>query len=415
MMVYYHDDEKEKNEQNQRTTRDKPKSRNKWVLPGIVGLLLGMFLFAIALPSLIRYDILPYQIVVSQDQLTAQNGETADLNNNLQRLSLDVTTQITDIVANVSPAVVGIENIQSEATFWDQESSDAGTGSGVIYKKTDNRAFVVTNHHVIQGADQIEVILSDGTRLAAELKGTDLFTDLAVLEMDGEAVNHVIEIGNSDEVKVGEPAIAIGNPLGLNLSGSVTQGVISGKQRAIPQDFDGDGRADWQTEVIQTDAAINPGNSGGALLNVNGQLIGINSMKIAQSEVEGIGFAIPMDAAVPIIKELETEGQMRRAFLGVEAYSLEDVAQVEWKRSLNLPNDVERGIYLQRIETMSPAAEVGLEPYDVITALDDQEISNIIDLRKHLYQEKEPGDEMIVTYYRGKEKNQVTIKLTEQE
>ncbi len=412
MMVYYHDDEKEMNEQDQRTTE---KKRNRWVLPGIIGLLLGMFLFAVALPSLVRYDILPYQIVISEDQLTVNNGETADLNNNLQSLSLDVTTQITGIVADVSPAVVGIENIQSEATFWDQESSEAGTGSGVIYKKADNRAFVVTNHHVIEGADQIEVILSDGTRLAAELKGTDLFTDLAVLEMDGEAVNHVIEIGNSDEVKVGEPAIAIGNPLGLNLSGSVTQGVISGKQRAIPQDFDGDGRADWQTEVIQTDAAINPGNSGGALLNVNGHLIGINSMKIAQSAVEGIGFAIPIDAAVPVINELETEGQMRRAFLGVEAYSLGDVAQVEWQRSLNLPNDVESGIYLQRIEPMSPAAEAGLEPYDVIIALDDQEIGNIIDLRKHLYQVKEPGDEMVVTYYRGKEKNQVTIKLTEQE
>ncbi len=412
MMVYYHDDEKEMNEQDQRTTE---KKRNRWVLPGIIGLLLGMFLFAVALPGLVRYDILPYQIVISEDQLTVNNGETADLNNNLQSLSLDVTTQITGIVADVSPAVVGIENIQSEATFWDQESSEAGTGSGVIYKKADNRAFVVTNHHVIEGADQIEVILSDGTRLAAELKGTDLFTDLAVLEMDGEAVNHVIEIGNSDEVKVGEPAIAIGNPLGLNLSGSVTQGVISGKQRAIPQDFDGDGRADWQTEVIQTDAAINPGNSGGALLNVNGHLIGINSMKIAQSAVEGIGFAIPIDAAVPVINELETEGQMRRAFLGVEAYSLGDVAQVEWQRSLNLPNDVESGIYLQRIEPMSPASEADLEPYDVITALDDQEIGNIIDLRKHLYQVKEPGDEMVVTYYRGKEKNQVTIKLTEQE
>ncbi|WP_117161395.1 S1C family serine protease [Paraliobacillus sp. X-1268] len=411
-MVYYHDDEKEMNEQDQRTTE---KKRNRWVLPGIIGLLLGMFLFAVALPGLVRYDILPYQIVISEDQLTVNNGETADLNNNLQSLSLDVTTQITGIVADVSPAVVGIENIQSEATFWDQESSEAGTGSGVIYKKADNRAFVVTNHHVIEGADQIEVILSDGTRLAAELKGTDLFTDLAVLEMDGEAVNHVIEIGNSDEVKVGEPAIAIGNPLGLNLSGSVTQGVISGKQRAIPQDFDGDGRADWQTEVIQTDAAINPGNSGGALLNVNGHLIGINSMKIAQSAVEGIGFAIPIDAAVPVINELETEGQMRRAFLGVEAYSLGDVAQVEWQRSLNLPNDVESGIYLQRIEPMSPASEADLEPYDVITALDDQEIGNIIDLRKHLYQVKEPGDEMVVTYYRGKEKNQVTIKLTEQE
>lgn len=420
-MAYYHDDDQEQQTEveqvpdRKKTYQSKKKRRVNWLLPGIVGLLLGIFLFAVALPSLVQYDILPYQVIYPQEQIMKENGSTAEITNSLQSLSVDVSTQITDIVAKVSPAVVGIENFQSQSTFFEQGSSEAGTGSGVIYKKTDNRAFVVTNHHVIQGADQIEVILTDGTRLTAELMGTDLFTDLAVLEMDGSAVSHVIELGNSEEVKVGEPAIAIGNPLGLNLSGSVTQGVISGKQRAIPQDFDGDGRADWQTEVIQTDAAINPGNSGGALLNINGQLIGINSMKIAQSSVEGIGFAIPIDAAIPIINELETTGQMSRAYLGVEAYSLEDVSQVEWQRSLKLPNDVESGIYLQRIEPMSPASDAGFKPYDVITALDNQEIKNIIDLRKHLYQEKEPGDEMVVTYYRGKEQKTVTIKLAEQE
>src|SRR5699024_10586561 len=132
-----------------------------------------------------------------------------------------------------------------------------------------------------------------------------------------------IERGTSDNIKVGEPAIAIGNPLGHMFAGSVTQGVISGKQRTVPQDFNEDGRPDWQAEVIQTDAAINPGNSGGALINIDGQLIGINSMKINQTIAQGIGFAIPIDTAKPIIQELEETGSMTRPFLGVEIYSLE--------------------------------------------------------------------------------------------
>src|SRR5699024_7231526 len=135
-----------------------------------------------------------------------------------------------------------------------------------------------------------------------------------------------IDIGTSENVKVGEPAVAIGNPLGM-FAGSVTQGVISGKQRTIPQDFNNDGRADWQAEVIQTDAAINPGNSGGALINIDGRLIGINSMKVNESAVEGIGFAIPIDTALPIIQELEGTGEVKRPYLGLEIYSLEEVPQ----------------------------------------------------------------------------------------
>src|SRR5699024_8564579 len=164
-------------------------------------------------------------------------------------------------------------------------------------KKDDDYAYIVTNHHVVEGADVLEVVLNDDTSLDAELLGSDLFTDLAVLRVDGETIDTTIEMGSSENLKVGEPAIAIGNPLGHMFAGSVTQGIISGKQRTIPQDFNQDGRPDWQAEVIQTDAAINPGNSGGALINIEGQLIGINSMKISQNIAQGIGFAIPVDAA----------------------------------------------------------------------------------------------------------------------
>ncbi len=240
---------------------------------------------------LVERNWLPYEIVIG-GKLDQSNGQTdgtvEQTPQTLKNVKVDISTRVTEIVAEVSPAVVGVVNIQQQANFWDQDQSNGeqGTGSGVIYKIDGDTAYIITNHHVIQGADQVEIILSDEQKVNATLVGSDLFTDLAVIKMDASKVEKTIPIGQSQDVHVGEPAIAIGNPLGLYLSGSVTQGVISGKQRAIPQDFDGDGRADWQAEVIQTDAAINPGNSGGALINSEGQLIGINSMKIAESAVE---------------------------------------------------------------------------------------------------------------------------------
>ncbi|RCW64522.1 S1C family serine protease [Saliterribacillus persicus] len=399
-----------------------PKKRSnkkgKIFLPVLIGVLLGAFLFAFLLPTFVKYDLLPYEVIVgekegSQDRISSDSAIIEKSGENLQNIEVDISTTITDIVADVSPAVVGVVNLQSQSSLFEQtESGEQGTGSGVIYKVDGDRAFVVTNHHVIQSADEVEITFADESRVNAEIRGSDLFTDLAVLELDASYVDKVIELGSSENVNVGEPALAIGNPLGLHLSGSVTQGIISGKRRAIPQDFDLDGRADWQAEVIQTDAAINPGNSGGALINMNGLLIGINSMKIAQSSVEGIGFAIPIDDAIPIIEQLEQEGQVERPYLGVEAYSLNDIAQAEWERSLNLPAEVEAGIYIRSIEPRSPADSAGLEAYDVITALDGQAIQDIIDLRKHLYQNKEVGSNMDITFYRDGEKKSVSIELS---
>src|SRR5690625_1084792 len=204
-----------------------------------------------------------------------------------------------------------------------QSENEAGTGSGVIYKTDDEYAYIITNHHVIERADLIEVVLSDETTVEADLSGSDIFTDLAVLRIDGSNIDKDIERGSSDNLKVGEPAIAIVNQLGHMFSGSVTQGVISGTQRTILLNINKDGRADWQAEVIQTYAANNPGNSGGALINMDGPLIGINSMKINQSSVEGIGFAIPIDTAWPIIQELEETGEVTRPYIGIELRSEE--------------------------------------------------------------------------------------------
>lgn len=400
-------------------TRRSKKSRG-WLLPALIGLFIGVFLVILALPALMQSNLLPYNLAEQgSPQGENEGNSTGNLN---QSINAEITTEVTEIVEEVTPAVVGVVNLQqNQANLFGEvpesesgSNEEAGTGSGVIYKEENGRAFVVTNHHVIEGAAEVEVVLSNDSQIPAEVVGSDLFSDLAVLEISAEEVEHVMEIGSSEAVKVGEPAIAIGNPLGLRFSGSVTKGIISGTQRTVPQDFNMDGRPDWQAEVMQTDAAINPGNSGGALVNIAGQLIGINSMKIAQSQVEGIGFAIPIDTAVPIMEELEETGRVTRPYLGVVAYSLEEIPQSEWQNTFNLPESVEGGIFIENIEAQSPADQAGLEQMDVITAIDGQPVRNLLDLRQHLYDEKEIGEEMEVTFYRNGEEHQVTAELASQ-
>ncbi|ACJ35187.1 S1C family serine protease [Anoxybacillus flavithermus] len=377
-------------------------------LAGLVGAILGGMLVVVAIPSLVKWDVLPYKLEQTEEkQVTVTEQPKVD-----KSVAVDVVTQVTKAVNKVSNAVVGIVNIQ-EASFW-SEGGEAGTGSGVIYKKEGNKAYIVTNHHVVEGASRVEVSLSDGTKVPARLLGSDVWTDLAVLEIDAKHVTNVAEFGNSDVVKVGEPVIAVGNPLGLQFAGSVTQGIISGVNRTIPIDIDQDGIPDWHAEVLQTDAAINPGNSGGALVNIEGQVIGINSMKIAQEAVEGIGLSIPINYAKPIIADLEKFGQVRRPYMGVELRSLSDIPAYHWQQTLHLPTNVKEGVAILQVVPGSPAAQAGLREFDVIVALDDEKIADVIELRKHLYNRKQIGDTMKVTFYRDGKKQTVTLKLAKQ-
>lgn len=377
-------------------------------LAGIVGAILGGMLVVVAIPSLVKWDVLPYELEQTEEkQVTVTEQPKVD-----KSVAVDVVTQVTKAVNRVSDAVVGIVNIQ-EASFW-SEGGEAGTGSGVIYKKEGNKAYIVTNHHVIEGASRLEVSLSDGAKVPARLLGSDVWTDLAVLEIDAKHVTNVAEFGNSDVVKVGEPVIAVGNPLGLQFAGSVTQGIISGVNRTIPIDIDQDGIPDWHAEVLQTDAAINPGNSGGALVNIEGQVIGINSMKIAQEAVEGIGLSIPINYAKPIIADLEKFGQVRRPYMGVELRSLSDIPAYHWQQTLHLPPNVTEGVAILQVVPGSPAAQAGLREFDVIVALDDEKIADVVELRKHLYNRKQIGDTMKVTFYRDGKKQTVTLKLAKQ-
>ncbi|MGS2777250.1 S1C family serine protease [Robertmurraya sp. GLU-23] len=382
-------------------------NRGGYFLASLVGAILGVFLIVVALPR-IGFDVLPYSTE------TDSNLEEGMANNDAVRtenVSLNVVTDITKAVEKAGDAVVGITNLQT-TSFWSESSSqEAGSGSGVIYKKVDGKAYVVTNHHVIEGANSLEVTLSDGTKLEAKLRGSDVWTDLAVLEVDGSKIETVAEFGDSDALKIGEPVIAIGNPLGATFSGSVTQGIVSGLERAIPVDINQDGAIDWQAEVLQTDAAINPGNSGGALINISGQVIGINSMKIAQSSVEGIGLSIPIKSAEPIISDLEEFGEVKRPYMGIQLQSVNEVSAYHQKETLKLPEDVTAGVVIMTVDPNSPAEQAGLEDLDVIVEMDGDPIKDVIDLRKHLYNKKKVGDQLNIKFYRAGKLQETTMKL----
>lgn len=399
-------------DQDYENRRKKDNNKVGFFLSAFVGAILGAMIIIFSIPSLIKFDVLPYNLTPkgteTEQGVITEEGQMVPY----QTIQVDISSAITEAVEKVSDAVVGVINIQ-ETGFW-TNTNEAGTGSGVIYKKEGGKAFIVTNHHVIEGATNVEVSLSDGTRVPAKVLGSDRLMDLAVLQIDGDKVKKVAEIGTSKNLVVGEPVLAIGNPLGLEFSGSVTQGIISGVERTIPQDFDRDGRPDWQLEVLQTDAAINPGNSGGALVNIKGQVIGINSMKIAQEAVEGIGLAIPIDSAIPVIEDLEKFGEVRRPFMGVGLRSLNEIPSYHWQQTLKLPKEVDKGAFVVSVMPNSPAAIAGLKELDVIVELDGEPIADVLELRKHLYIEKEIGDTMDVTYYREGKKMKTTMKLTEQ-
>ncbi|MGG4268214.1 S1C family serine protease [Peribacillus simplex] len=398
-------------DQNDENQNKRKKSNTSYFLAGLGGAIIGALLILLVFPG---------SGLLSNESTTEKSTGSKSTNQSQQNLTVDVTSAVTNAVDKASDAVVGITNIQ-KTNFWGQggnaknSSAEAGTGSGVVYKKDGGKAYIVTNNHVIEGANELEVTLSDGTKLPAELQGSDPWTDLAVVVVKGDKIKTIAEFGKSGKLKPGEPVIAIGNPLGLQFSGSVTQGIISGLERTIEVDINEDGQVDWNAEVIQTDAAINPGNSGGALVNMSGQVIGINSMKIAESAVEGIGLSIPIDSVIPIINDIEEFGEVKRAFLGVNLASVEEISQYHQQNTLKLPRKVTAGVAITGVQSNSPASKAGLKEFDVIVGMDNETIHDVVELRKYLYIDKKIGDKVKIIYYRDgkKETTEVTLSSSE--
>lgn len=357
---------------------------------------------------------------VEEDTETEVSEEPNQEEVQISNIRVDVTSSITDAVELVDEGVVSIINLQrnnynSWAGFYgfteDQEElQQAGSGSGAVYKIEGDTAYIFTNNHVVDGSDAVDILLKDGTRVSATVEGTDVWTDLAVLSIDAQYVDTVLEFGDSDNLTVGEPAIAIGSPLGTEFASSVTSGIISGVNRTVPVDTNGDGQMDWEMTAIQTDAAINPGNSGGPLINIAGQVVGINSMKISTAVVEGMGFAIPSNDAVNIINQLEQNGEVIRPYLGITMVDIAMISQDQRTQELNLPQDVTSGIVVAQIENNSPADNAGIEPGDVIVSFDGTEVENSVDLRQLLYTTP-IGESIQVELYRNGEPRVIDLEM----
>ena len=401
------------------------KSRKRWLTPVITAILGG----AIVLGSGSYFGFVDLTgFLPGSGDGTVESVETAvaqvDDKDGLQIDETAISTSDTiKMIEEVSPAVVGVVNIQKMSTenyynyglpTTEGESSDkeeSGTGSGVIFKKEGDYAYIVTNNHVIEDADTIEVYLANETKVEAKLVGTDALTDLAVLQISSKNVTKVAEFGDSDKLSVGQEVLAIGNPLGLDFSGSVTQGIISGLQRTVTVSTSA---GEWDMDVIQTDAAIDPGNSGGALVNSSGQVIGINSMKISSEDVEGIGFAIPTQEVKTIVNDLLADGSVQRAYVGVGLQSIAEIPQYVLERQLNLPADVSEGLVVTQVEAGSPADKAGIATYDVIVSVDDTEVSTLSEFRKYLYSHTKSGDTVKIKLYRDGAEKTVSVTVTEQ-
>jgi serine protease Do len=316
---------------------------------------------------------------------------------NEAKLSSARNTPIVQAAKKVGPAVVGITNKALVRDYFNRtQLVEQGSGSGVIYSKD---GLIATNNHVVAGAQEIVVSLPDGKTYNGKVLGTDSTTDLAVVKIEANEDLPVAEFGDSDSLMVGEPAIAIGNPLGMEFRGSVTAGVISALNRSIDM-------GERKFKLIQTDAAINPGNSGGALVNADGQVIGINSAKIAATGVEGIGFAIPINEAKPILKELAEKGRVVRPYLGVSLLD-KNLAQ-----RLGFDLDLRGGLFVVKLFQNGPAYRGGIRPNDIIVKFNGTKVDTVADLREALGK-CQVGEQVPVTILRGDEEVTKTVTLTE--
>ncbi|OQV50232.1 serine protease [Bacillus velezensis] len=338
------------------------------------------------------------------------------------------SSSISNMVEDISPAIVGITNLQKQQSSSDLfgfgsssdsnsnssgDDAETGSGSGVIFKKANGKAYIITNNHVVEGASSLKVSLYDGTDVTAKLVGSDSLTDLAVLEISDKHVTKTASFGSSSALRTGESVIAIGDPLGKDLSRTVTQGIVSGLNRTVSISTSA---GESSINVIQTDAAINPGNSGGPLLNTDGKIIGINSMKISESDVEGIGFAIPSNDVKPIAEELLTKGQVERPYIGVSMIDLEQVPQNYQEGTLGLfGKQLNKGVYIREVAQGSPAAKAGLKAEDIIISLKGKETDTGSELRNILYKNTKVGSTVDVKIIRNGKEMTKKMKLTQKE
>ena len=346
------------------------KDNNTYVISIIASLFVGAFLM---------YTYIAKNPIV---QVSTESGVVKNVN---------VTENgISSGIENVYDAVVVVENYQNGKLV--------GIGSGFIY---DIKGYIMTNHHVIDEATEIKVKLTSGDNVVASVVGSDEYADIAVIKVDQSYVKRVAKLGDNNKMKVGDTVFTIGSPISIDYAGTVTRGILSGKNRMVAVSVSNSSSSDWIMNVMQTDAAINPGNSGGPLCNVNGEVIGVNSMKIVKSEIEGIGFAIPIEDAIEYAKLIISGEKIQRAYLGISMIDLTVSNQYLRQQGITIDESITSGVVVVSTEKDGPSAKAGIEKGDVIVKIGEYDVTSVAELRYYLYKYK-PKDTIEIKVIRGK-------------
>jgi serine protease Do len=401
-------------EETNRTANHNQKRKSRFWLSSIASGVVGSMLTFAIYPYANGYiDNLPFGN--NENDPTVANKASVSSSGTTNNIPVKNTSyskpasSVADMVQESSKAIVGVVNFQDSRDQFQGTTGNVekGTGSGVIYKEDKSGAYIITNNHVIEGANEVEVSLFNGKKTKAEIIGADALTDLAVLRIKSSYASNTVSLGDSSKLRPGDQVIAIGNPLGLDLSRTVTEGIVSATGRTVPVQTS---QGEWELNVIQTDAAINPGNSGGALFNTQGKVVGINSLKITQNGAEGLGFAIPSNDVSPIVNELIEKGKVIRPYVGVGLSNLEEIPQIYLQ---TLPAAVKKGVVVTNVDPVSAAAKAGIQAKDVIVSINGHSISSSSDFRKYLYTKANQQKQIVLAIYRDGKKVTTTLQVAD--
>ncbi len=358
------------------------KNNKKSIIIGLISLLVG---------ALLMYGVF-YFFPIARSQIT----------NKLEKEVTVTDEGISDAVDKLYDAVVVVESYSG--------NEQITSGSGFIYKTVGEKAYIVTNTHVIDEADKVYVTFTNGARKEATVVGKDEYSDIAVLSLDKEYILKVATLGSSEKMKLGDTVFTIGAPIASEYSGTVTRGILSGKDRMVEVSINSTN--DFVMKVIQTDAAINSGNSGGPIANINGEVIGITSLKLVSTGVEGIGFAIPIEDVIAYTTKIENGEEIVRPFLGVAMIDLTDLYNL-YLNGIAIPENV-NGVVIAEVSDSSPAEKAGFQKGDIVYKIGDEEVTSIAEMRYELYKYK-PGDTVKISYVRNEKSNTVNVKLVASE
>ena len=368
--------------------KQEPKKENTVEIPVVLFLILISSLLSGALGAYLMLSTLP-------NTTTTNNGVTTSTT------KLNEPNSIANAVEKVYDSTVVVECYK--------ENKLVSTGTGFVYKKENGKAYLMTNNHVIAEGDTVKVLFTNETKEEATIIGRDKYSDIAVLSIKDSNEIKSAAMGESAKSQVGDTVFTVGSPEGSNYAGTVTKGILSAKERLVEVALTNNQTSDYYMQVLQPDAAINPGNSGGPICNTNGEVIGITNMKLVDDTVEGMGFAIPIEEALKMADILEKEGKVTRPYIGISMLDLTNSYYL-WQAGIMLPENIENGVVIIKVEDNSPASAAGLKKGDIITKIAGKTTKNLAEFRYELYKHQ-PNDEIEIVYIRNNKTETTKITL----